>query len=260
MSNVRWIKIVVDIFNDEKILLIESMPEADSLIVIWFKILCMAGKTNNGGVMMLNDKIAYTDEMLATIFRRPINTVRLALKTFENLGMILIINDTITIPNWSKHQSLEQLKNRTEYMREYMQKYRKEQALLALGEKPVNKKVNSKANSKLKVNTLEREEELEIELDKKIYREVIDYLNMKVDKNFTHTSKATQRLIDARTNEKYTLEDFKTVIDIKTESWKDDPKMNSYLRPNTLFGTKFEAYLNEKPIENTKTKTTEYGW
>lgn len=256
MSNVQWIKIVVDIFNDDKILLIESMPEADSLIVIWFKILCMAGKTNNGGVMMLNDKIAYTDEMLATIFRRPVNTVRLALKTFENLDMIVIINDTITIPNWSKHQSLDKMRSRSEYMKVYMQKYRKEQALLALGENPVNKTVNKKVNSKLKVNTLEEE----LELDKKIYREVIDYLNMKVGKNFTHTSKATQRLIDARTNEKYTLEDFKTVIDIKSDSWKDDPKTCSYLRPNTLFGTKFEAYLNEKPIENAKTKTTEYGW
>lgn len=50
MSNIHWIKMVVDIFNDEKILLIESMPDVDSLIVIWFKILCMAGKINNGGV------------------------------------------------------------------------------------------------------------------------------------------------------------------------------------------------------------------
>lgn len=61
MSDVKWIKIVTDIFDDEKILLIESMPESDSLIVIWFKLLCMAGKMNNGGVLMLNEKIAYTE-------------------------------------------------------------------------------------------------------------------------------------------------------------------------------------------------------
>ena len=83
MAEVKWIKICTDIFDDEKILLIENMPEADSIIVIWFKLLCLAGKQNNGGVFMLNDKIAYTEEMLATIFRRPLNTVRLALKTFE---------------------------------------------------------------------------------------------------------------------------------------------------------------------------------
>ena len=108
-TDVKWIKIVTNIFDDEKILLIESMPEADSIIVIWFKLLCMAGKQNNKGIFLLNDKIAYTDEMLATIFRRPLNTVRLALKTFENYGMIEIVNNVITIPKWDEHQSLDTL-------------------------------------------------------------------------------------------------------------------------------------------------------
>lgn len=260
MSNVQWIKLVVDIFNDEKILLIESMPDADSLIVIWFKILCMAGKINNGGVMVLNDKFAYTDEMLATIFRRPVNTVRLALNTFENLGMILIINDTITIPNWSKHQSLEQLKNRKEYMKTYMRKYREEQAILASGEEvildDVNKSVNKKVKSKPKVNVLEEELELELELKENIYKDIIDYLNIKTNKNYKASSKSTQSFIKARIKEGFKLEDFKKVIDNKFYSWKEDPKMNIYLRPNTLFGTKFESYLNE----NIPIKTTEYGW
>ena len=57
MSNVKWIKITVNIFDDEKILLIESLPDADSIIVIWFKLLCLAGKQNNHGVFMLNDSI-----------------------------------------------------------------------------------------------------------------------------------------------------------------------------------------------------------
>lgn len=109
MADVKWIKIVTDIFDDEKILLIESLPDADTVIVIWFKLLCLAGKTNYGGVLLVNDRIHYTDEMLATIFRRPLNTVKLALSTFEQYGMIEIINDTITIPNWEKHQSVEKL-------------------------------------------------------------------------------------------------------------------------------------------------------
>ena len=132
---VKWIKIVTDIFDDEKILLIENMPEADSVIVIWFKLLCLAGKMNNSGVFMLNEKIAYTDEMLATIFRRPLNTVRLAINTFEQFGMIEVIDNVITIPNWSKHQTLDQLEERKEYMREYMKGYREKQKLLAGGNK-----------------------------------------------------------------------------------------------------------------------------
>lgn len=139
MAEVKWIKITTDIFDDDKILLIESLPEKDSLIVIWFKLLCMAGKQNNSGVFTLNDRIAYTDEMLSTIFRRPLNTVRLALNTFQQYGMIDIIDGIITIPNWGKHQSLDQLESKREYMRGYMKDYREKQKLLTC-------KTNSKAN------------------------------------------------------------------------------------------------------------------
>ena len=130
-SDVKWIKIVTDIFDDEKILLIESMPEADCIIVIWFKLLCLAGKQNNNGVFMLNDRIPYNDEMLAHIFRRPLNIVRIALKAFEQYGMIEIINNTITIPNWSKHQQLDSLNKRREYQKNLMAKRRAEQKRLA---------------------------------------------------------------------------------------------------------------------------------
>lgn len=153
MGEVKWIKIVTDIFDDEKILLIESLPEADSIIVIWFKLLCLAGKQNNSGVFVMNNGLAYTDKMLATIFRRKEATVNLALRTFEEFGMIEIINDAITIPNWSKHQTLDQLEERKEYMRNYMQKYREKQRLLTDGDSKVNCKVNSKAN----VNTLDKD-------------------------------------------------------------------------------------------------------
>jgi len=133
MADVKWIKIVTDIFDDEKILLIESMPEADSIIVMWFKLLCLAGRQNNSGVFIMNGRIPYTDEMFATIFRRNLNIVRLALKTFEKFGMIEIINDTVTIPNWGKHQSIEQIEARREYQRNYQRQYYAKQKALAEG-------------------------------------------------------------------------------------------------------------------------------
>lgn len=129
MADVKWIKIVTDIFDDEKMLLIDGLPEHDSIIVIWFKLLCMAGKQNNGGVFMLNDKIAYTEEMLSTVFRRPINTVRLALKTFEQFGMIEIVNDTITIPNWERYQNIDRLNELKEYNRLAKQRSRERKRL-----------------------------------------------------------------------------------------------------------------------------------
>ena len=75
---------------------------------------------------------------------------------------------------------------------------------------------------------------------------IISYLNEKTEKNFKDTTKKTQELIRARLSEGFTLDDFKKVIDIKAIQWRLDPKMNLYLRPETLFGLKFEGYLNEK--------------
>lgn len=130
MAEVKWIKIVTDIFDDEKILLIESLPDSDAIITCWFKLLCLAGKQNNSGVFMLADKIAYTDEMFATIFRRPLNTVRMALKTFENFGMIEIVNGVVTIPNWDKHQSLDSYEKKKQRDRLYQAERRANQRAL----------------------------------------------------------------------------------------------------------------------------------
>lgn len=121
---VKWIKICTDIFDDEKILLIETLPEADSIIVIWFKLLCLAGKQNNDGVFIMKNKLPYTDEMLAAIMRRPINTVKLALKTFETYGMIEITDNVISVPNWHKHQSVDKLNSILEKNRIRQARYR----------------------------------------------------------------------------------------------------------------------------------------
>ena len=84
------------------------------------------------------------------------------------------------------------------------------------------------------------------------YKEIIDYLNEKTGRKYKHTAKVNQRVIKARMNEGYTLEDFKTVIDKKSIGWNDDKKMKEFLRPETLFSTKFDRYLNEETKNNKK--------
>ena len=130
MAEVKWIKITTDIFSDEKILLIEQMPEADTLLVIWFKLLCMAGKENNYGVFLLRNRMPYTEEMFATIFRRPLQTLRLALSTFEAFGMIEIEDDIVCIPNWEKHQNLDGMEKIRAQTRKRVADYRERQRLL----------------------------------------------------------------------------------------------------------------------------------
>ena len=127
MADIKWIKVTTDIFDDEKIRLIEAMPEADSIIVIWFKLLTLAGRQNSDGILRMNKNMPYTDEMLSTLFRRPLNTVRLALATFEGFGMIEMVNDTIIIPNWEKHQNIDGMEKVREQTRERTRRYRERQ-------------------------------------------------------------------------------------------------------------------------------------
>jgi len=82
------------------------------------------------------------------------------------------------------------------------------------------------------------------------YKKIVDYLNQKLDTNYRHTTQKTKTLIRARWNEGFKLVDFKTVIEKKAMEWLGDKKMEKYLRPVTLFGTKFEGYLNQLSVNN----------
>ena len=84
--------------------------------------------------------------------------------------------------------------------------------------------------------------------EKKPFKEVIDYLNKKIGSNFKSTSKTTQSKINARLNEGYVLDDFIAVIDKKFNEW-NNTEFEQYLCPETLFGPKFEKYLNQKPLK-----------
>lgn len=171
MAYVKWIKIVTDIFDDEKMLLIESLPSADSIIVIWFKLLCLAGKNNNNGVFIMSDKIPYTDEMLSTIFRRDVNTVRLALKTFEAYGMIEIIDGVITIPNWCKHQTLDSYEKKKERDRIYQNERRKKQREIA--EKSSDTSFDKSSDVAISDKDIEEDIDREVEEDKEGEKDIV---------------------------------------------------------------------------------------
>ncbi len=79
--------------------------------------------------------------------------------------------------------------------------------------------------------------------------EIVDYLNQETGSHYKSSSDKTRKLIKARLNEGFTVDDFKKVIDRKVAEWKNDEKMSQYLRPETLFGTKFEGYLNQREVK-----------
>ena len=99
-------------------------------------------------------------------------------------------------------------------------------------------KENNTSNNNTSINNKE--------IYKESIEEIINYLNNKIDTHYRTTTPKTKQLITARLNEGFKVDDFKTVIDNKYSTWFKDKKMCNYLRPETLFGTKFENYLNEK--------------
>lgn len=261
MAEVKWIKIATDIFDDEKILLIEGLPDAYAIITVWFKLLCLAGKKNNGGVFLMNDKIPYTDKMLATIFRMNESTVKLALNAFEQFKMIEIVEGIITIPNWNKHQTLDAYERKKERDRLYQEERRAKQR--ALIEKSSDK--SSERTSYVAVSDIDKEEDKEKDNNIYVpYKEIISYLNEKTGKKLRWDVKSNQKEIKARFNEGYTLDDFKTVIDKKYNEWGRKPTkeelqrgikdMRIYLRPKTLFGSDFDVYLNQEQTEKVPAK------
>ncbi|MCP4585371.1 conserved phage C-terminal domain-containing protein [Pseudoalteromonas sp.] len=120
-------------------------------------------------------------------------------------------------------------------------------------------RLRNNAKSKSSRNAANRTEKEQIEGDSdsvsvsdsvsKYIVEILDYLNNKMGTKYKTTTKKTQTLITARIREKFTVEDFKAVIDTKYTDWFHKPEFQQYLRPETLFGTKFESYLNSSPTQ-----------
>ena len=130
MAAVKWIKLVSDLFDNRKIKQIRKMPDSDAIIVIWLQILCLAGHTNDNGLVYFSKDIPYTDEMLATEFDRPVATIRLALSILVKFGMIEVINNILMVSNWEKYQNQTRLETIRDYNREKKREYRKNRELL----------------------------------------------------------------------------------------------------------------------------------
>ena len=130
MSDVKWIKVSTDMFNtNRKIKQIEIMPEGDTILVIWLKLMLLAGIINDGGSIYITPEIPYTDEMLANELRRPLATVKIALSVFERFGMIEIVDDILKLSSWAKYQNIEGMERVRDQTRERVAKHREKKRL-----------------------------------------------------------------------------------------------------------------------------------
>lgn len=256
MADVKWIKLATGLPDNRKIKQIRRLPDGDTIALMWIFLMCLAGETNDDGMVYFMPEIPYTEEMLADQFDIDINTVRLGITTFQRFGMIEIIDNIICLPAWEKWQSVDKLSEMREKTRLRVAKHREKQRISA-GSVTCNVTGNVTVTE---CNAIDKdiEEDRETEEDKKnnteesqekteVYKNIIAYLNEKAGTRYKHTTGKTRDCIRARIKEGFDLDDFKAVIDKKCADWLGDEKMERYLRPETLFSPKFEGYLNEKP-------------
>ena len=168
-----------------------------------------------------------------------IQNVRTALKRFEKLGFLTDEstnkNRLITIVNWAIYQGSDDEPNRQTNKQLTGNQQAANRQLTAI------KNIRTKEGKNKEVKDIVEQESEPIP-----YREIIDYLNQKAGKSFKHSAAGNKKVIKARWNEGYKLDQFKRVVDNKCQDWLNDEKMSQYLQPSTLFGNKFDQYLNQR--------------
>lgn len=159
MAEVQWIKIYTNMFDiSRKIKSIEQMPQGDTILVVWFKILMLAGKVNDGGAIYVTPSFPFDLAGLSYELRRPINIVEKALSIFEKFDMIERDNGFIYISSWEEYQNIEGLEKIREQTRKRVAKHRENKRIQ-------NGNVTSNVTSNVTVtecNGIDKEEDKDI--------------------------------------------------------------------------------------------------
>ena len=247
-----YLRLKDNFFDSDELKILESMKDGYLYSNILLKLYLRSLK--NDGKLVVNERIPYSADMLASVTGHQVGTIKQALSVFKDLGLIDVLDNgeiyMLDIQNFIGKGSSE-----ADRKREYRQRIETDRT---------NVQTNLRQISEKSPPEIEKELEKEIEIKdihspakqddtpKEIY-EIIDYLNLKTGKSYKHTTKKTQSLIKARLNEHFTVDDFKKVIDNMCAKWIGT-KWEEFLRPNTLFAGKFDDYLNQTP---TKSETRE---
>ena len=257
-----YLKLKEDFFESDEMILLESLPDGYLYSNILMKLYVRS--LRNEGKLMVNDKIPYNAQMIATVTRHQVGTVEKALSIFKELKLIEVL-DNGAIYMSDIQNVIGKSSTEADRKREYRSRIEAEKTAL-LGQMSEQEKRQMTGQMSDKSPPENRDKRLENRsnniVEKKsrqnTIKEIIEYLNLKTKKSYKVTTKVTQRYINARLEEGYSLEDFKCVIDKKVREWQGT-EMDPYLRPETLFGTKFEGYLNQSDKPVTKGRTNSFN-
>lgn len=253
-----YLKLKEDFFDSEDIKILESMENGYLYSNILLKMYLKSLKNN--GELIFKEFIPYDPKMLATITGHNIDIVEKALRIFKSMNFIDVLdNGTIFMLDVQKY--IGKISTEGERKAEYRARIKEAKERLLengtnMGQCPniisISNSISNSNYNSISSSNIDNTE---------LIHEIIDYLNLKSNKKYRYSSRNTIKHIKARLEEGYTIDDFKTVIDVKVKDWLNDEKMNEYLCPDTLFGGKFEKYLNKEKIERQATpKLPEYKY
>lgn len=253
MAEVSWIKLKTTMFDDEKIRLIQSLPESDAIIVIWVRLLVLAGKTNDDGLIYIQRNMPYTDEMLASLFNKNVNVIRLGLQTLEKFGMIDLGDDgLIYIQNWDKHQNVEGMEKIRIQNAQRSKKYREKKKQAALEQKEPERHVthNVTVTSRHATDTEEdTDKETDTEQNKSktteqeqlIANAIQNVSGMSVS---SFSSIASQLIAEALS--KYSMSDIEQMFSYKWHDWDGWHKREERFVVETLLSAdNLDKYMSE---------------
>lgn len=200
-----------DIFEDEKIEYIESLPDGEMILLIWIKILCLASKSNENGNLMITSEIPYTSALMAHKFKKSNTQIEYALKVMQQLGMLEINDDIICVSNWCKYQNTDELAKIREQTRLRVAKHRENKRLLPRNDTVTLQSNESALNSNISI----------------LMSNIFNYWNTKniiVHRELNDTiHKAIEKAL-----KKYSEEEIKTYIDRYDTVIKDETYFWSY--------------------------------
>ena len=213
MADIKWVKLTTDMFDNRKIKHLRRLPEGNNIVLIWVMLLTMAGRCNSGGMIFLTENIPYTPKMLADELDFEESTVILAMKSLEQLNMIVTDGGFFSIAGWEEYQNIEGMDKIREQNRLRKQKQRDNQKLLAEASRDSHVTVTL-GHATEEDKEIEKEIELEIEKEERTdYKSLVD-LYHSICKSFPAVrslSEARKKAIKARLNT-YSLEEFRTVF------------------------------------------------
>ena len=246
-----WLKLKDDFFQSHTIRILEGMPNGKEYAYFLLKL--MAESISHEGKLRVSEAIPYNEEMLSSLTNTNIDIVRSAIKAFEALGVLEIMDDGTYFFTQVQKMIGSAVDNDNANRQRRFREREKEKMLLTNNASVTQEVQDNYASVTNRNERLEnRDKSIEIrdikkETRKKDCSAIVSYLNEKLGTQYREAGK-TSELINARMDEGYTVEDFTKVIDTMCSEWLGDPKMEQFLRPSTLFSkTHFPEYLNRKP-------------